>query len=140
MSIIVYPYLFHPKQDPKSGKITKQIFYPFIPVRISYCHQIFPNPINALIDSGSERNLFPAFFAERLNIKVKKGQIQSTRGIGTIVVNAYTHNVKCLLQTISFDTQIDFSYEISVPLLGRDGFFNKFKKIIFEEKCVKLER
>jgi hypothetical protein len=137
---IVCPYIFQPKVHPKSGKRTKGIFVPIVPVRISYGHQLFSNPINALLDSGSERNLFPAFFAERLNIKVKKGQIQPTRGIGTIVVTAYTHNIKIYIQTMSFETHIDFSYEIDYPLLGRDGFFNKFKKITFNGKCIELEK
>lgn len=138
--ITVCPYIFPPKSNLKTGKIVKGVFLPIVPVRLNYNHQLFPNPINALLDSGSERNLFPAFFAEKLNINVKKGKIQPTRGIGTIVVTAYTHNIKIFVQSISFDTQIDFSYEIDYPLLGRDGFFNKFKKVTFNGKCVELEK
>ena len=137
--ITACPYTFPPKQNPKTKKITKGVFLPIIPVRLNHNHQLFPNPINALLDSGSERNLFPAFFAERLNINVKKGQIQPTRGIGTIIVTAYTHNIKICVRSICFDTQIDFSYEIDYPLLGRDGFFNKFKRVTFNGKCVELE-
>ncbi len=46
-----------------------------------------------------------------------------TRGIGKIIVTAYTHDIKVCVQSICLDTQIDFSYEIDYPLLQSVGRF-----------------
>lgn len=35
---------------------------------------------------------------------------------------------------IDFQTFADFSYHQNVPLLGRCGFFDHFKKVIFDEE------
>ncbi|HUV72062.1 MAG TPA: hypothetical protein VMW25_03565 [Clostridia bacterium] len=71
---------------------------------------------------------------------LKRAKLNRQEESEPIVVSAYTHKIKIYVQTISFDTQIDFSYEIDYPLLGRDGFFNKFKKITFNGECVELEK
>lgn len=142
MSVFTFDYLPLPRKDSKTGKIVDQIFIPVIPVRIIYNHQLYRNPINCLVDSGAERNLFPAFFAEKLGIKVKKGDPKTIFGIGGVKIEGFTHNVTLYINTLSFKSQIDFSYEQEVPLLGRIGFFDKFEKVTFQEKkgVVELER
>jgi len=134
MSQLTFKYLPHPKKDPKTKKIIGEVYHPFIPVRICYKHQFLKNPINSLVDSGSERNLFPAYFGEKLKIKIKKGKPRDVYGIGGIKIKAYTHEMKLFIGMRSIKTQIDFSYEQEVPLLGRIGFFDKFKSVTFKEK------
>ncbi|MBI2017887.1 hypothetical protein HYS92_02445 [Candidatus Daviesbacteria bacterium] len=34
----------------------------------------------------------------------------------------------------SYETDADFSVKQNIPILGRDGFFNLFKSIKFDEK------
>jgi len=142
MPTLIFPYLSFPKRNPKTREIIGETSFPFIPVRIIYQHRLYPNPINCLIDSGAEKNLFPAFFGERIGLKVKKGKQQDIRGIGGVKIKGFTHNVRFYVDTLVFETNVDFSYEQEVPLLGRIGFFDKFRRVTFKEKenIVELER
>ena len=128
-----FPYI---SEDPKTGK-KMEVFRPTIPVMISYDG----NPswdFQALIDSGADRNLFPAKLGESIGIDIRSGKKRSILGIGGYKIIAYTHKVKILCAGKSFDTEIDFSYEHEQPLLGRDGFFNLFKHISFSEKIKEM--
>lgn len=130
----VYHYLANPRKDPKTGKIIGQVCYPVVPIKLCYGHHIFKYLINSLVDSGSDRNLFPAEMGENIGIKIKNEFSQEIGGIGGIKIIAFTHKVKIYLGNFEIDTFIDFSYEQKVPLLGRSGFFNYFKNVIFREK------
>jgi hypothetical protein len=133
MSSILYNYFPQPKKDPKTGRLT-EVLYPYIPIRLSYKHQFCKNPLLCLVDSGSERNLFPAIWGEAAKINIKRGQLKNIFGIGEIKIKAYTHEIKLIAENFVFITFADFSYEQEVPLLGRHGFFDHFKAIIFKEK------
>ncbi len=129
---MVFQYLPSPIQDQK-GKIIGNRFLPVVPVRIIYKHKV-GRLLNALIDSGSDMNLFPAGYGELLGIPIKKGKTIDITGIGSIAIKAYRWEVKLYVGSTSFITTIDFSYEQQIPLLGRNGFFNKFSEIVFKEK------
>lgn len=135
----VYHYLPNPRKDPKTGKIIGQIYYPVIPIKLGYKHHIFKYLINSLVDSGSDRNLFPAEIGENLGIKIKNEFCQEIGGIGGIKIIAFAHEVKIYLGSFVIDTFVDFAYEQKVPLLGRNGFFNYFKTVTFKEKSNVLE-
>ncbi len=140
--LISFPYRPYPEKDHKTNKIIGEIYRPVIPIRIIYKHQFLPYLIDCLVDSGADRNLFPAIFGEMLRIKVKKGKLKKISGIGESEIEAYTHEVMVLvgkLGTPKFKTTIDFSYEQKDALLGRNGFFNFFKHIKFREKEKILE-
>lgn len=61
-------------------------------------------------------------------------------GIGNIKIDAYSHEVTIYVGRYQFKTKIKFSYEQQIPLLGRIGFFNAFKEVLFleSEKQIKL--
>ena len=88
----------------------------------------------ALIDSGSDRNLFPAEFGEQIGLKVKKGIRAPIDGIGGVRIQAYTHKVYISIENYEFLVSVDFSYEQEMPLLGRLGFFDQFRSIEFRER------
>lgn len=125
-----YPYI---TEDPKSGK-KSEIFRPTIPIILVYKSKSTWD-FQALVDSGSDRNLFPAELGEYLGIDIKKGTKRPIRGIGDYDIWSYTHNVKILTAGKSMEVEVDFSYEQKTPLLGREGFFNCFKEIIFNVKA-----
>ncbi len=105
-----------------------------IQVKLCYKHKLSPFPISCLLDSGSDNNLFPAYFVQNIGINLKDGQEIKIRGIGDIEIKAYRHKVNLYLDKSKFETTIDFSYDQQIPLLGRIGFFDHFDKIIFKEK------
>lgn len=55
-------------------------------------------------------------------------------GIGSQLVPAFTEKVSFYIGSHKFDTEVDFSYNQQMPLLGRNGFFNLFKNITFREE------
>lgn len=138
MKFLEFPYQPYPVKDPTTGKITGEVFRPTIPVRLSYKHQFFPYPFDALVDCGSDRNLFPADIGKVLKIKVKTKKPKKIEGIGRNIITAYTHNVTILVAGRRIKTFIDFSYEHPTPILGRNGFFNYFKRVIFDESAKKV--
>lgn len=119
-AILTYPYKSQPQIDPRT-------------------RQRMGRPFIALIDSGSDRNLFPSTLGEIMEMKIKSGKIRPIMGIGGKIIFAYMHEIKLYLGSECFVTRADFTYEQEVPLLGRDGFFNYFRRISLFEKEMKIE-
>lgn len=130
--VLTYDYLRFVSKSPKTQRITGEAFAPVVVIRISHDRKLSV-PLHAIVDSGSSKNLLPASFAEQVGIKVKRGRMVKILGIGNTEVTAYSHKVKIYLGLNLFETEVDFSFEQDIPLLGRDGFFNLFQKIIFDE-------
>jgi hypothetical protein len=132
-TVTYYPYIC---EDPKTGKQV-EVPRPTIPIVIVYKDK--PSwDFQALVDSGSDRNLFPAEIGETIGMDIKSGNRRPIRGIGDHDIMAYTHKVKILAAGKTFEAEIDFSYEQKSPLLGRSGFFNFFKEICFNEKVLEI--
>lgn len=137
-----FNYLPFPLVDPKTQELKGTIYRPYVPIMFSFAHQITPRAINCLVDSGSDINLFPAEIGERIGIPIKKGKLVPVFGIGQKEITAYRHKVKLYLGTFNFLTNIDFCFDQRTPLLGRIGFFNNFKRVVFSEpeKTLELEK
>ena len=97
--------------------------------------------INALIDSGATISVFKEEIAEQLGIEVESGEKITLGGVGGRIVG-YIHKLRINIANKEFVCPVVFSHEyfVSLNLLGRSGFFEKFK-IIFEEnkKILKLK-
>ena len=114
------------------GKKIGEIARPIIYLSLNYKHGKMFGPVGAIIDSGADFNLFPADVANILGINLKKGIERVNEGIGKKRVKTYRHSgIKMFVEGHSFETTIDFGEEITVPLLGQQGFFDKFKAITF---------
>lgn len=126
--------------DRKNGRF-KEIFCPYIPIRISTNQSNQSFPFDALVDSGSDRNIFPALIAEYIGIDLKRLKSYFMYGIGNSKILVYPAKITLWVGTNKFNTEADFSYEQDTPLLGRQGFFNLFKSITFKdsERFVYLE-
>jgi len=90
MPKISFSYFVQDKLDPQTGQVIGHILRPYIPIRLSLHHG---NPtnyyINALVDSGSDRNLFPKQWGDILGINFRKIKPVQISGIGNIIVTAY---------------------------------------------------
>lgn len=129
---LVYDYFKIPYKDKEDEQIIKEIFIPFIPIRIASGDKLGLS-FRALVDSGASRSLFPAALGIQCGINILNGKRVKIFGIGRKEITAYTHKIKILLGLVSFETEADFSFEQDIPLLGREGFFNLFQKVIFDE-------
>ncbi|MBI3443485.1 hypothetical protein HY008_02345 [Candidatus Woesebacteria bacterium] len=132
-----FTYCRYLEKDQETGEIY-EIYRPTVPLQISYKGKISFG-FQTLVDSGSDRNLFPASLGESIGIDIKKGPKRIIRGIGGFTLTAYFHNVKVHIAGYDFETEVDFSFEHPFPLLGRMGFFRFFKKIEFKEKEQSIE-
>lgn len=133
MTSLGFSYLPRPIINPKT-KQREEVFTPYVPIMLSYGHGN-PTPlIDALVDSGSDRNLFPMQLADLLGISFKKIKPNIIHGIGGITIKAYTSKVNIWVNNKKYVSEADFSLEQQTLLLGRQGFFNLFKKVTFDEK------
>jgi hypothetical protein len=127
-----YKYIPNPIKDQK-GNIVGQVYRPMILIKLCYKHKLSPFPLSCLLDSGSDRNLFPAYFAQNIGINLTDGEEIIITGIGNIEVKAFRHKLQLYVDNKNFTTIIDFSHDQQLPLLGRIGFFDHFDKIVFKE-------
>jgi hypothetical protein len=111
MPIISITYL------PESS-ISGIIFRPTIPIWMSKNNK-YSYMFQAMVDSGSDKNLFPAHLGEIIGINIPSGTKSNVYGIGNYELIVYKHKIKLHLAKYTFETTIDFSYEQTVPLLGR---------------------
>lgn len=132
-------YYYKPVPYKKSDGSIIEILRPLIPIRIGLNHRPSKFAIDCLVDSGSDRNLFPAELAEAIDIKVKSVTGKCILGIGDSQLKAYTHKIEIYIHGQKKTVDVDFCYEQRLPLLGREGFFNQFKNIIFDENAKFVE-
>ena len=125
-----FPQFFY---NPEAGE-NEAVYLPTIPIKISADQDIISKPFDALVDSGSDRNLFPLYFATYLGIQFKKIKPKKIYGIGENYIEAYPAEVNIWLGDQKYKTSADFSPKQKAPILGRDGFFNLFESIKFDEK------
>lgn len=112
----------------------EEVFTPYVPIMLSHSHGNPTRLIDALVDSGSDRNLFPLQLGQMLAINFKKAKPKLIFGIGNIQLKAFTANINIWVNNKKYPTEADFCSEQQTLLLGRQGFFNLFREIKFDEK------
>ena len=118
----IYPYQFDIKGDP----------YPLVPFSV-LSDKKERRDYFALIDSGAIISFFREDIAERLGIEIEKGEEITLKGIGGWI-KGYKHELHLEVSKKIFSCPVVFSreYFISLNILGRNSFFEKFK-ITFDE-------
>ncbi|OGY27918.1 MAG: hypothetical protein A2802_02590 [Candidatus Woykebacteria bacterium RIFCSPHIGHO2_01_FULL_43_29] len=137
MSTLEVTYTPMPRKKP-DGTL-KEVFLPYLKIYLSYKHNLNKIPIPCLLDSGADMNLFPAQWGETVGIKIKSVESEKISGIGMTEIYGYKHKVKLfVVGGKSFESEVYFCYSQQMPLLGRNGFFDKFKQITFFETVKKI--
>jgi len=131
-------YEVRPKKDPLTQEIIGEMFFPLVMISIKYGHR-YSRPFLALVDSGSDRNLLPADIGESIGISFKKSKFITIGGIGSAQVKAFPKQVKLKIDSNEYTVSADFCFEQRIALLGRDGFFNLFQSVTFNEKTHYLD-
>lgn len=115
--------------EPSSTTSRKKILLrPIIPVIILKDKRFVG--YQALVDSGSDYNIFEAGVAQLLKIKLSTGHKRQMSGISGEKVKGYEHIVRLKIAGKEFKEKIIFSNQIpenSFGVLGNEGFFNHFK-------------
>ena len=128
-----YSYIPQIYQDYKTQKFI-QTFLPLIPIKLVSLYGKTTPQFDALLDSGSDRNLLPMSLARYLGISFINRKPTQVYGIGKNHINAYSAKISLWLGNKKHETEADFSLQQNLPILGRNGFFNLFRSIKFDEK------
>lgn len=138
--IIQFDYSVFPIVDHDKN-VVEIIHKPYIPIKLSYdrTDKSTDASVMCLLDSGADKNLFPVELAKSLGISLKEGSIHTMIGIGGIMIQSYRHQVNISVQDYTFRSDVFFSPDQQTPLLGREGFFNAFKKVIFDQYELRVE-
>lgn len=114
---------------------------PFIPVYLYSKNKKTQEPFYALLDSGADRVILPADLAEAVGItKIETGRPEPTLGVANQRTDVYFHplSLQVVGDTSILPTEVGFSRDIPIPLLGRT-FFQHFKSITFVETKEEVE-
>lgn len=134
MSVITYNFEPDLVIDPET-KMPSFMYRPYLLVKLRNKKRVSSNFIKALVDSGSDYNVFPSSFATEIGIDYRKGvKHRTSSGIGPTSIYTYGNIVSIEADTKIFDVVIFFADEVTIPILGRHGFFNFFKDIKFNVK------
>ena len=129
-------YLRKPAVNLSTGE-KREVWIPSVPVSISSSSKTTPYMFNALIDSGADSSLFPADHGRVIGINIESVPPRKIGGIGGIIIG-YRHDIVLHVAGKDFVTYVDFSDKCEVPLLGREGFFDLFKRVDFNEQKHKI--
>ncbi len=139
MSYITLPYteLVIPAKNNRPRKIVRR---PLLNTKLFYGKAETMFDFSSLVDSGADFCIFPAKYGSILGLDVKKAQSIMTYGIGG-QETIYFHKVKIGVfignEIWKFTVKAGFSYRMNIEgtgLLGRKGFFDQFKEIVFNQK------
>lgn len=135
-------YTKWPVENPKTKKRT-YIFVPIIEILLVGNHKV-GKTIRSYLDTGAMFNVFPEEYALTFlgysKKSLEKGDPLEILGVGGIKTKGFGH--ECSIQHPEFsikDIMIYFVEDQPYPLLGRTGFMDHFKKIIFNEESKVLE-
>ncbi len=106
--------------------------YPLIPIRIYHGESSIRT--YALVDSGSTLSVFRAEIADSLGVSIEKGERMVLQSANAPLV-VYVHKLRAELNGESFQLRVAFSEDLltSFNMLGREGFFERFR-VIFSER------
>jgi hypothetical protein len=133
---ISYTKLVIPASDVQPEKI---IYSPMLEAFLYYRKHETNFSFRCVVDSGADFCVFPAKFGELLGINIQKGRDVVSFGVGgretlyfhTIKVGVLVNN-----QIWKFECNAGFSIKMNpkgVGLLGRNGFFDLFDEITFDQ-------
>ncbi len=117
----------------------KTLGYPLLPVELRQGRH--RARVMGLIDSGADDCIFPSAIGRLLGLTVEAGKKQPFMGAGALSNLAYFHRVKLSFMlddaTFRFTAYVGFSTAMDIPkigLLGRTGFFDRFRQVSFHPK------
>lgn len=103
----------------------KYILRPIIPVSLN--NQSSSIRYEALIDSGSDFNIFPTEIAARLSIDLKNSKMIHFSGVEDLSVEGHVAGILLNINHQNFKTNIVFAdLPSATGILGQNGFFDIF--------------
>lgn len=132
-----FSYIGLPQVNPATGIAVRMLYRPMVPLQIGLKTK-FSLSFEALVDSGADHTLLPMDIGESIGIDFKKLAPNKARGIGGKEITTYFFPILIKIEDQIFKTTAYFSKSVDFPLLGRDGFFNLFSSLTFDQKKKRL--
>ena len=125
---------------PARGDFPAQVKYsPIVTTVLEHKGRRIDFSFDSIIDSGADYCVFPSQLGQLIGLDVELGKKLPTHGVGG-QETLYFHNIKVVLiigrEAWEFRCLAGFSRKMNhkgVGLLGRQGFFNLFKRVEFLE-------
>jgi hypothetical protein len=96
----------------------------------------------ALIDSGTDFNIFNAEIGELLGLNIKNGKEVKFSGIAGEPFEVYIHKIIIEISGWQYEVMAGFFYKISpygFGILGQKGFFDLFRiKFIYSKGAIEI--
>ena len=125
---------------PPRGSFPAKIQYaPLVTTLLYHKGERSPFLFPSVVDSGADFCVFPAQFGEMMGIDIEKGEHLPTFGVGggeTIFFHKIKVGIVIKDEVWDFECYAGFSKKMSskgVGLLGRDGFFDLFQEVSFNQ-------
>jgi hypothetical protein len=133
----VIPYLTVPCPVDPIFQSADMISRPLVETSLMYGAKELDVTFYSLVDSGADFCIFPAQFGEAVGVPVRRGRILHTSSIGT-GAELYFHEVVTIVrldgEMVPFRCEVGFTDQLdSHGVLGRNGFFGLFERIVFKE-------
>lgn len=133
-----FPYRDLPAEPCPAFPDQKKISIPAIRVTLRCQSKLCD--VYALVDSGAEKCIFPSEIGRALGLDVKSGKKGPIRGIDDIENTAYYHEIEVVIGGRTLKILVGFMEKIPLPILGHDGFFDKFEiKFDYRKRVVELK-
>jgi len=140
-----YPFLKH------VGKTKRETMdLTWIPIRLSNPMRNVTEDIFALIDTGADASVIPAYLATRLQHKLKGKGVNSqfTSGIGGKQVKTYQHTfdiglISSRYASVVWNTGpilVDYVESLIPPILGVEDFLKHFRVVMdYPKKTIPMQ-
>ena len=115
---------------------TRAVYYPWVPVRVHRDQHATPRML-LLVDSGADFCVLRSDIGAALGItSIQSGEPCQLRGLGRATVNSWFHDAAIEFEERTFPSRFAVTSEpLPIPgMLGRQGFFDQFKSVSFDEK------
>lgn len=127
-------------QPSEAFPTQRSIITPLIRCSLIFQGRQLPFTFLAVVDSGADHCAFPAVIGRQASIPIESGKRHRFTGVGGEGL-AYFHQVTVQVliegRAWRFDCYAGFTPALDplgIGLLGRDGFFELFEEIIFDQK------
>lgn len=124
---------------PQGDAPSKTIYAPVLKTTLYHKNHERLFLIDALVDSGADFCVFPANTGKAIGLNIYEGENVITNGIGG-KETLYFHKVKVEVfikgEPWVFECRAGFSTKLNtkgIGFLGRDGFFDLFKEVSFNQ-------
>ena len=124
---------------PRGSFPAKTVYSPIIKTFLFHQSKETNFSFDSVIDSGADFCVFPADFGEMMGLKVQEGQHLPSFGVGgkdTLFFHKIKVGIIVREEIWEFECHAGFSKKMNkkgVGLLGRDGFFDLFNEISFNQ-------